>query len=61
MIEGSDCKFANTIVESSSVKDAKILEFNSMQSITENDINAGKTYISIMEQNLESIRQALND
>lgn len=61
VIEGSDCKFANTIVESSSVKDAKILEFNSMQSITENDINAGKTYISIMEQNLESIRQALND
>lgn len=56
--ESDDFKIADTII-SSSEKDAKIVKMDSMQSVTREDISNGKTYIRIMEDNLEALKQAL--
>ena len=58
-IEGSDGKIAKTIIDTTESKNAKILTLNSMQSTTVKDANNGVTYISIMESNLEVLREAL--
>lgn len=58
-IEGSDGKLANTIKENTASKDAQILTFNSMQSITDKDVSNGATYIDICKENLEVLRKAL--
>ena len=58
-IDGSDQKLAETIVQSTKGKDQKILTMNSMQAVTAEDVEKGASYIGIMEENLESIRQAL--
>ena len=52
--------FAKTIIDNTTTKDQQILELNSMQGTTSKDVNAGVTYISIMEENLEVLKQALN-
>lgn len=59
-LEGNDEKIANTVVSTSKSKTAKLLNMNSMQSVTSKDVNNGVTYISIMENNLETIKTALN-
>ena len=41
-------------------KDRKILTLDSMQGVTAAEIQAGAGYLSIMEQNLEVLREALN-
>ena len=58
-IEGSDGKIAETIINTTAEKTAKVLTLNSMQSITVKEANDGITYISIMESNLEVLREAL--
>ena len=58
-IEGSDGKIAETVINTTASKNAKILTLNSMQSVTLNDVVGGVTYISIMESNLEVIKEAL--
>ena len=58
-IEGSDGKIAETIINTTTAKNAKILTLNSMQSTTVKDAQNGVTYISIMESNLEVIKEAL--
>ncbi len=57
ILEGSDGKIADTI---SGEAGTSVLTINSCQSITESDINSGVTYLSIMEDNLEILREALN-
>ena len=37
----------------------KILELNSMQSITSDEIKNGVTYLSVMEDNLKVLKEAL--
>ena len=59
-IEGSDRRIAETIIENTAGKDQQILSLDSMQGITSADIDAGKTYLSIMEHNLEILSAALN-
>ena len=59
-IEGSDCRIAETVIQSSAKKDRKILTLDSMQGVTAAEIQAGAGYLSIMEQNLEVLREALN-
>ena len=51
---------AQTIIKNSGNRDAQILTLNSMQSVTKSDIQAGTTYLSIMEQNLEVLEKALS-
>lgn len=58
-IDGSDQKIAETIVQNTETKDQNILTMNSMQSITTQDIQDGKTYLSIMEDNLTVLKEAL--
>ncbi len=58
-IEKSDQKIAKTIIDNTSNKNQKILELDSMQSITADDVNAGKSYISIMQDNLTTLKKAL--
>ncbi|MDE6103079.1 MAG: metal ABC transporter substrate-binding protein, partial [Oscillospiraceae bacterium] len=60
IIEGSDSKIANTVINETQPKNLNILTLDSMQSVTSNDIENGLTYLSVMENNLDNIRTALN-
>lgn len=58
-IESGNGKIARTIIESSKNKNAKILTLDSMQSVTQNDIKKGATYLGTMQKNLEVLKEAL--
>ena len=58
-IEKSDQKIAKVIVENTKDKNQKILTLDSMQSATSDDVKAGTTYLSVMEDNLEVLKEAL--
>ena len=58
-IETADGSIANTIRENTVSKDQSILTLDSMQSTTSADVEGGVTYLSIMEQNLDVLRAAL--
>ena len=58
-IEGKNHKLAETIVQSTAGKNQKVLTMDSMQSTTSKDVANGTTYLSIMEQNLSVLKQAL--
>ena len=58
-IDGSDGQIAETIVANTQTKDQPILVLDSMQSATAKQIADGKTYLSVMEDNLEVLRKAL--
>ena len=59
IIEGSDGRIAQTIIDSTREKSQKILTLDSMQSVTKDDIATGITYLSVMEGNLEVLKEAL--
>lgn len=59
-IEKSDGKIAKTILQNTKAKSAQVLTLDSMQSTTSNDRKAGKSYLSIMQQNLQALEKALN-
>ncbi len=58
-IEGTDHRIAETIVQNTKSKDQQILTLDSMQSTTAEDIKNGTTYLSIMENNLPILEDAL--
>lgn len=58
-IEGAQHRIAQTIVENTTAKNQEVLAMNSMQSTTSKDVEKGATYLSIMEQNLSVLKQAL--
>ena len=58
MIEGSDGKIAQTIVETAE-SEPEVLTMNSMQSTASKDIENGADYLSIMESNLGVLTQAI--
>ena len=58
-IENSDQKIAKTIIENTKSKDAQIVAMDSMQSTTSDDVAAGVTYLSVMENNLQVLTDAL--
>lgn len=60
-IEGPDTSLAETVISNSRAKNAQILELNSIQSVTAQQVSEGATYYGIMEQNLEVLKQALGD
>ena len=59
VIENSDQKIAKKIIEPTNAKDQKIVEMNSMQSVTADQIADGATYLGIMEANLKALEAAL--
>ena len=58
-IEGNDHKIAETVKQATSKKDQNILTMDSMQSTTSKDVENGVTYLSVMEGNLEVLKEAL--
>ena len=59
-IDGSDQTIAEAVINSTNAKDQKILSMNSMQSITAGDMEDGASYLSVMEENLEVLKEALS-
>lgn len=59
-IEGKDHRIAETIVRNTKTKDQKILTMDSMQGTTAKDVQNGITYLSIMEKNLEVLKNAIH-
>ena len=57
--ETADKRIAETVIRTSGRADTRILALNSMQSVTAADVAAGADYLSIMETNLDVLRQAL--
>lgn len=58
-IEKSDQKIAKTIIENTKDKNQNILTLDSMQSTTSDDVANGTTYLSVMENNLNILKEAL--
>ncbi len=58
-LEGAQHKIAETIVENTSAKNQKVLAMDSLQSTTSKDAANGTTYLSVMEQNLSVLKEAL--
>jgi len=59
IIDGSDRRLAETIIENTRSKDQKILTLNSMQSVTAADIANGAHYTDIMAENYMVLKEAL--
>ena len=59
ILESSTKDLAQTIISNSGCEGVEILSMDSMQSITAKDIDAGATYLSIMEKNLAVIAKVL--
>ncbi|MFI3200554.1 MAG: zinc ABC transporter substrate-binding protein [Eubacteriales bacterium] len=58
-IESREHKIAETVIESTQNKNQEIKVLNSMQAISSNDVQAGITYLSIMEENLQVLKEVL--
>ena len=56
IIDGSDKKIADAVIDTAKTKDVEVLTLNSMQSAVGDD----DTYLSIMQSNLEVLKKALN-
>lgn len=59
-IEGAKHKIAETIVQNTKDKNQAVRTMDSMQSTTSKDVENGTTYLSIMQTNLEVLKDALN-
>ena len=58
-IDGSDQKIAQTIIKNTASKGQSVLVLDSMQAVSAKDIREGVTYLSVMEKNLETLKEAL--
>ncbi len=58
-IEGGNDKIAASVRDNTKDKNQEILTLHSMQSVTNKDIQEGVSYVSLMEQNLEVLKKAL--
>lgn len=58
VIENSDHRLAETVA--TNAQGQEILVLNSLQSVSEKEIETGATYLKIMEDNLAVLKQALN-
>ncbi len=61
IIDNGLIDLANTINNNSEDKDSEILVLNSIQSVSQEDIDAGASYYQFMVDNLEIIKQALSN
>ena len=58
-IENPKTQLPRAIVQNTQTKDQKILSMNSLQSVTADDLKTGINYLSVMAENLEVLREAL--
>lgn len=59
VIDGSDQQLAKTIIQNTKGKNQQIRTIDSLQSVSEEDMAKGRTYLGAMESNLEVLQQAL--
>lgn len=59
VLESSDKKIARTVIDNSARKNRGIITLDSMQSISNKDLDQGKTYLGIMESNLVQLKKGL--
>ena len=59
-IENSDPRVARTVISASRAKNQRILVLDSMQGTKAEDAEDGTTWLSVMESNLQVLREALN-
>lgn len=59
VLENSDQKIAETIIQNTKEKNQEIVVMDSMQGVTAEDIANGATYLESMKKNLEAIRQTV--
>ncbi|MBP3379787.1 MAG: zinc ABC transporter substrate-binding protein [Ruminococcus sp.] len=57
-IENSDCTIADAVVENTAGKSAKIAVLDSIQSVSGKQIEDGATYLSIMDNNYQILKEA---
>ena len=57
--ETSDQSIARTVIDNTSSSNQEILVLNSMKTVTQNDIQNGVTFLSVMESNLSVLNRAL--
>ena len=57
--ESADQSIADTVIDNTREKNQQILVLDAMQSITRSDLQNGATYLSIMESNLDVLKEAL--
>lgn len=60
IIENSDDSIARSIISNSGRSGVSIETLNSIQSVTQKDIDNGATYLSIMESNLGTLKKVLD-
>ena len=60
VIEGKGTDIAQSVINNTSSKDQEILVLDSLQSVTDEDISNGASYISIMTEDLEVLKTALS-
>lgn len=58
--DGYNNSIAEAVIENSGKSGIEILSLSSMQTITDAEINSGKTYLSAMKENLEVLKKTLN-
>ena len=58
-IENSDGRIAQAVIDASSSKYKTIAVLNSVQSVSQDDIKNGTTYLSLMQQNYETLKTDL--
>jgi zinc transport system substrate-binding protein len=58
--ETSDRSIARTVIDSTNARNQRILVLDGMKAVTADDRKNGTTYLSIMESNLEVVREALS-
>ena len=59
ILESSTKDLASTVISNSGCEGVEIVVMDSMQSITARDVDAGASYLSIMEKNLAALLAAL--
>ncbi len=59
-IENSDQKIARTVIENTNDKTQNIAVLNSLQSVTSQQIADGVNYLSLMQENYDVLKNALN-
>lgn len=58
-LDGSDGRIAEAVVRTSDSRSQTVMTLNAMQSVSREDIKNGASYLSIMEDNLKILDQAL--
>ena len=55
VIDGSDERLAQVIIENTKDRNQQILILNSLQAVSRKDMQSGLSYLSAMEENLKGI------